>query len=820
MREQRQPKEESAGQTFSGSPSDAKGGGRNFCFWVAMLAMVVAMLLHQSLFEGKGLVSSGGIFNFPPWLAETNKPTASLLADQYLVFIPQHEYTHREFMQGHCALWDPNLDCGKPNVAALQGALLFPINLLLLPLDPFYSSGIGAFLKLFLAGLFTMLYLRLLGASDSGAFLSGLVFSLSGFLISWLNHPHINSAVCLPMLIYLIEKSFQSGGYLESPAALRGLRVWAWLGIGFGCLLLGGHPPTIIQVAGFVAIYFLFRLAGQPKSEWLLRAALAGGAVVLGLCLAAPQLLPFLEYYRHSSMNAASLVLDRAATWSTLNTLILYLFPHLNGSPSEGFEDTMLWLGIGKLLPNFCERTGYVGVLPLLFALCAIVLRRSRWIVFYVLTIVVCMLAAYGMPPFPSLFQLFPITKDINPERLILIAGFGVAVLAGLGWDSFYRLESRRMRLWLVAGFWAVIGIILLEYWHKVEPMWKYLNTDHRSFLEPQVLMMLGSLAASGALLLPSMRQHWKFYSMIGLGWVAVDMLNFGLGVNPAIPHRSYYPATPAIEWLQQDKSDFRILGENMVLAPNTPELYGLKDVRGYDFTVVRQYEELIQGKVGTFFFYRSAESLPLALPLLGVKYVLTFNSPALDPALFELVYSNEINIYRYRHFLGRALTVFDYSVDSNPASVLSKVRSGSFDPKQTLLLEQPPPNASPATQPATAGDSSARVVSEQPDEVDVEASMARAGFLLLLDTYFPGWKATVNGVEAPVLRADYNFRAVQLPAGKSTIRFVYQPESFRLGLILCLAGLAVSAVVILGSRWGRGRRINNPVSSATKRHT
>jgi uncharacterized membrane protein YfhO len=53
----------------------------------------------------------------------------------------------------------------------------------------------------------------------------------------------------------------------------------------------------------------------------------------------------------------------------------------------------------------------------------------------------------------------------------------------------------------------------------------------------------------------------------------------------------------------------------------------------------------------------------------------------------------------------------------------------------------------------------------------------------LLLDTYFPGWKATVDGRTTPIYRADYNFRAVSLPEGAHTVTFTYRPLSFRLGL-------------------------------------
>ncbi|HXC35551.1 MAG TPA: YfhO family protein [Candidatus Acidoferrales bacterium] len=783
-------------------PTTSTSASGRFYLCVIGLATVLAVLLHASLFEGRGLVPANGIFNFAPWLG-TNQPSNSLLSDQYLVFVPQHEFTHRELIRGHFPLWNPNLECGIPNLASIQGALLYPINVLLLPLSAFYAGGIAAFLKLFLAGFFTMLYMRLLGASNSGAFLSGIVFSLSGFMICWLGHPHVNSAICLPALLFLIEKSFQfsrnDGDALISKPSLR---IWACLGIAFGWFFLGGHPPTIIQVALFAGIYFLFRLAAHWKNKPLTRIALALAAVAVGVLLAAPALLPFLEYYRHSSMDASSLAMNRSANRFPLNTLILYLFPRLSGSPVDGFDDTMLWLGIGNRLPNFMERTGYIGVLPWMLALCAIVFNRNRWTIFYTAVVVVSLAAVYGMPPFPALFDSLPIIKDISQTRLILLAGFGVAVLAGFGWDGFYQLENRRKGRWSVVAFWVVVGLVILGYWFKVEPRWKLLDAHHRAYLDSQFQMMAGNVLVSAVLLLPLISRQFGLRSLIGLGWIALDLLSFGMGLNPAVRRESYYSSAPSIEWLQRDNTDFRVIGLGMVLVPNAPELYDIKDARGCDFATVRRYEELINGNAGSFFFYRTASALPNALPLLAVKYVLNFNSPPPGPPHFDLVYSNQITIYRNRQFQGRALTVFNYDI-ATPAAILERVRSSSFNPEQTLLLEQQPqipvPNL-PASATSTAvTNSSAQIASESPDILTVDALMAQPGFLLLLDTYFPGWTATVNGEKTPILRADYNFRAVQLPAGKSVVRFVYQPASFRWGIGLFLAGLAILAAMFFG---------------------
>jgi hypothetical protein len=775
---------------------------RAFLWWVGLLALVLLALLHESILGGKGLVPANGIFSFPPW-QETGGASNWLLEDQYCVFVPGHAFVHQQFLRGCFPLWNPGIACGVPNLASLQGALLFPINLLLLPLDPFYAAGPAAFLKLLLAGWFTMLYLRLLGASNSGAFLSGLVFSLSGFMIVWLGHPHVNSAMWLPLLLYWIERAFRAGhpdrpGGGNTPA----LRMWIGFAVTYGCMLLGGHPPTMVHVTLVVGIYFLFRWIAHWREQPWLPAGLGLGALLAGFLLAAPALVPFLEYYHYSSGELSSQVLQRSANHLPFNTLILFLFPHLSGSPVAGFEETMLRLGIGKLLPNFNERTGYVGVLPLLFALYAVVGRRCRWTVFYAFTALVSLLIVYGLPPLPALLKLLPVLRDISPTRLLMVAGFSLAVLAGLGWDAFQRSENRRLKYWVVAGFWVAVGAVLLGYGHQVAPRWNDLDAAHRSFLQPQFFMLAGALAASGALLLRSLQRQPALGAAIVLGWVAVDLLVFGRGYNPAISRNDYYPATPAIQWLQQDPGGFRVWGEKAVLIPNTAEVFGLRDARGCDFMTVRRYEELINGRAGEFFFYNRGLGLPKPLQLLNVKYVLDFRPAAPDPARFELVYSNEISIYRNRAFRERALAVFDYRVERDPAAMLDQVRSGAFDPAHVLLLEEEPNLVQARSEmqtPMAGANATVRIVADEPDEVRVEASLPRPGFLLLLDTWFPGWSATVNGLPAHLYRADYNFRAVQLPAGNSTLQFAYRPGSFRLGLVLCIVG-----VLVLAAAWFR----------------
>ncbi len=791
----------------------AKARGR-FLFWAAALAVILAVLLHESLFGGKGLVPADGVLANSPW-NRTAPPSNYLLSDQYETFVPQHEFMHQQFMRGHFPLWNPYLGCGLPNLGSMQGALLFPVNLLLMPLDPFRGSGPAAFLKLLLAGLFTMLYLRLIGASDAGAFLAGLVFSLCGFMIVWLGHPHVNCAMWLPLLLYFLEKTFHSEpGRAANPLAAPALRAWIGLAVAFGFMLLGGHPPTAIHITIVMVFYFLFRLAGQWRERPFLRVALLAGSLTAGLLLAAPQILPFLEYYRQSSSDLSSASYARWTFQLPLKTLIHFLVPCISGSPVKGFGDLIRLLEFDRLpmefekLPNFNERTVYVGILPLFLSLFAVVSRRCRFTVFFVCLALVSLLVACGIPPFSTLVRALPVLRDINQMRLLLFVAFSLAVLAGFGWDRLRRMENRRQAFLVLMVFWAAIGIGFGGiFWGMVGPMVLDLDPAHQAFLARQLLILAAGLLVPGLLVLwPIRRTRWV-PEAVALGWTAMELLYFGMGYNPSIPRDSYYPVTPAIEWLKKDPSTFRVLGDWYTLEANTAEIYGLSDARGCDFMTVRRYEELITGKAGDFWFYfgPTNSALPESFPLLNVKYVLLPRPAAFHPDGYDLVYSNGMAIYRYRACVDRALLVFDHQVEGNPASILARVRSGSFDPRRVLLLEEKPEAAAICEKAKTAmagPDTSVDIRSYEADEVRIEASLPRPGFLLLLDTYFPGWSASVNGRPAKIYRADYNFRAVALPAGKSAVHFTYQPGSFRVGGVLSAVSL-----LVLGVAWFRARK-------------
>ena len=775
-----------------GTPSRPAGD----LLWFALLAGVLMVLLHESLFLGKGLVPADAILRTLPWHRDIYAANY-MLGDQYLTFLPTQEFVYQ---QKSLPFWNPYICCGTPNLGAIEVGLFFPIRLLLAPLGPFWGSGPAAFIKLCLAGWFTMLYVRLLGVSGPASLLAGLVFSLSGFMIVWLGHPHVNCAMWLPLLLYFMEKAFRDGG--DKAAALR---AWAGFAVAYACMILGGHPPTFIQITILLGIYFLVRVVGEK--DGLRQAGLLIGAVAVGLLLAAPQLLPFQEYYRRC---AFALTLQRWSDQLSFYSLIHFFLPNALGNPARGFEDMPNLLGWNDP-DNFNERTGYVGIFPLFAAACGIALRPCRTTKIFLLLGVGTVPLVFGIPPLPSLMRVLPILHDVDERRLLLFVALSVAVLAAFGWDEIFSRRRNQRRMAVVAtGFLVLAGAAMLYFWHVIGAKIHTLDGAHLAFFRRECLILgIGVGTVLVAVLWPA---NWKGWILMGLclGWTTVDLLHFGMGYNPSIPRDLYYPPAPAITWLQRDHSLYRVFGGGLDFPPNSPEVYGVSDSRGCDSLGVRRYQELVGVDTNDLFFYREPKTFAKNLRLLNVKYLMFTKPMALNPRFAEPVYTNVMLIYRFKPCLDRAFLVFDYQVATNQAAALAQISATEFDARRVVLLEEEPPPAKRSGEggaTGTATNESVRVVSHEPDDVTIEASTPRPAYLVLLDTYFPGWTATVNGEPTRIVRADYNFRAVSLPAGKATVHFAYRPMSFRIGLYLCGAGL-----LALGAAWwfgGLGRKIS-----------
>lgn len=162
-------------------------------------------------------------------------------------------------------------------------------------------------------------------------------------------------------------------------------------------------------------------------------------------------------------------------------------------------------------------------------------------------------------------------------------------------------------------------------------------------------------------------------------------------------------------------------------------------------------------------------------------------------------IYAGEARIYTLPETLPRAALFSDVRF-ALPDQILKQLREPAIDPFQTVFVEkdevnrEQDDNQSPSTPSKPSRCEAQSIVEYTPMYVRISCDAKETGLLMLTDTYYPGWSATVDGNSTAVFRANYLFRGVVVPRGKHTVEFRYQPMSYKLGLAcFALALLAFS---------------------------
>jgi hypothetical protein len=226
---------------------------------------------------------------------------------------------------------------------------------------------------------------------------------------------------------------------------------------------------------------------------------------------------------------------------------------------------------------------------------------------------------------------------------------------------------------------------------------------------------------------------------------------------------------------------------------------------QGNDYLAVLTLEQPLRPEIITVRSLLPGERFRLRGMTLIDRHTSTNRILSIDPT-YKLVHSGDVKIYQNLAVLPRAFVVHQATVLAEDQQVLDLLRDPEFDPSQTVILDHGEELA------AVARESRANVISYDPERVQVQVTLDHPGYLVLTDTYYPGWKVTVDGEPAPILRADLYFRAVPLPDGEHKVNFHYQPSSVQLGCSLSLAAWVLWMLVIIVTSICIGRKLTTSV--------
>lgn len=699
-----------------------------------------------------------------------------------LQFTPWRAAALRILRSGHWPLWNPWLGMGSPLLANYQSALLYPPNWLLLVLDLGWGQTLLVMLHLIWGGAGMLCLARRLGLNRLGQGVASTSFALSGYLVARAGFLSMNGAASwLPWVLWAV------GGMIGDSQPSRPRRRTFLIVCGLLALQwLAGHA----QLAWYTALLAGSWAAWRGAQSRGARGALSGAGAFLAACalaflLAAAQLLPTLEYLSQS-VRSSGLEQGFAFTYSLWPWRLLGLLaPDLFGNPAQG----NFW-GYA----NYWEDALYLGVLPLLLAAAGLITPgRHRGLArFLAAAASLSLLLALGdrLPLFPFLFRHVP-TFDLfqAPTRWTLILTAALSLLAGVGADR-WTAPRARATYWLRLGTVGA-GTVVLAAW---------LGPRVIPGLEPTLAPAVGLagvlLALSGGLALRRPASPSLVWDAAAMGLVLADLVIAGARLNPSVPlslqrgqsglassvtnaHRLYM--APDLEQALKFERHFRFdsfqPGHDWALVrraglPNTTVLDGLASANNFD--------PLVSGRYSAFL-----EALESATParrgqlldLMDVGWE-AIADPG-DPA--GVRYAQRADARRVR-WVASARPV------SSPEQALSLLLEARHDPWTTVLLEGG--EATEAGPPGGSGD--VRLVAQdEAGRAELRVSATAAGWVVLHESWYPGWRAELDGRPVPIYPADGVFRAVQVPAGEHRLVFRYAPRTFVAGGLISLVAWA-----------------------------
>ena len=741
---------------------------------------------------------------------------------QALSYFARNFYTTFVMSQHSFPLWDPLMFGGLPFIDGMHGDIFYPPSLALFFMDAAKFWGVKMALHVFLAGVFTYIWLRELGATKTIALFGGLVFMMGADLVS-LVYPggdgKLFGSALAPLLFWLTERA----------VSRRRIADYALFSLGIALIVFTSHMQMAYFCIWGVTLYFFFRLfqwwrAEKRTDKVIINTAVFAIAGVLGVGAAAVQFFPPLNYLRTYSHRAektnASESGEEAYRYSATYSLhaeevAALVVPEFVGdnAVTETLPQNRYWGRNGFKLNN-----EYAGFIPL-FLLPLLFLRRrkaSTWF-FGGLALLAVLYGLGANTPLFRLFYLIPGVKLFRaPSLIIFLYGLSVATLGAFGleralaWARGTPEEqgTARKYFWIVTGVFLLLALLaasgaLVSTWSSLRevanPGALVENTPFivRGFALTFLLALLCTLAWEGLA---------RGVYGPGLAVVLICVLAFFdlyRADRPFIrttalmntPDNPMFQADEAVQFLQKlrdTEAPFRAFDLRTLQggsADNVLAVHGIEQMAGHHGNEIGRYRALIGGD-------KAANLQPSELRVLD----LTNTAYVISPGILnlndftEVFRGNNTLVYRRNTALPRAYLVGRAEVASDTVA-LTRMLAGQVDPRTTALLSEELRGVQIQPDPQGKIEWTSRGV----NSYEMRVTTDRPALLMVLDNYYPMWRARVDGNPVDILRANYTFRAIPIPAGNHEVSFYYSADNIRIPALVSALLLMVLSIIGFG---------------------
>jgi uncharacterized membrane protein YfhO len=469
------------------------------------------------------------------------------------------------------------------------------------------------------------------------------------------------------------------------------------------------------------------------------------------------QLLPTLELINNSSRREGLDIFSSTSFPYPLKHLLSFINPFILGNPKYGsYPPFSINWGI------FWENTSYIGLLPIVFFVIALINKKTRrqlffWIVLLLISFFL-MLGKNSPLYFVYSFPLFSIFRV--PSRFLLIFTFSIIIISTFGLEVIekflvQRLSKNFLKLanFIIATIIAGNVFIVWKDYHPIGKVSEWLSPPENS-------IYLKEVDSKRIITLPIVTKSWNEVFLTH-GWQNPQTykgfredLNANINMLFGIPSLTLYGAflssrQALVEQLSHNFTQNEDGSLNVgTISAKLNDIFSVDHIiSSYKINNERfELEKVQKEPTVTFYIYKNPESLP------RIRFV-----------------TNVVNVQTVQD-IENNLENTSYDIANSVMLENGESKKGQ-NPKYSIHLEK-----------------------ETNTNIVIKATVNTDGYLILADTYYPGWKAYVDGKEKSILVANLGQRALNLEPGEHTIVFNYNPDSLRIGLLIS----NITALVII----------------------
>jgi hypothetical protein len=735
-------------------------------------------------------------------------------------YFPLRAFAAQEWVQGRIPLWNPYLYGGQPALADIQSGALYPPHVaeaLILGWGgalfgrevgfPLWALELQVIAHFSLAAVGVYLFVRHLGRQSGvswrrarfGGVIASLVFTYGGYLTGFpvQQMTILSVSAWLPWVMWTVSVANQRVGEWTSRQGLSFVQLLgptAWGALVFALAILAGHPQTVLYIFYLTLAYTVFQAVYNWRRETkhtylrlfhflVLHLVLCLAIILLGVSIAAAQLLPTLEFITHSLR--ADLSYQAVSAGLPLNELISILYPGFFGGSPE-----------------------YVGIVTLVLIGLALILGRPRSQVFFWAGAgLLGLVLAFGGNTFLySLFYLLaPGFEAVRQqERAFLVYSFSAAVLAGYGAMVLagplsklnrqrYTLFERRLRV--VAG--VAVGLTAFFIYGSAAATAR--GDEVNLFYGVLWHHLFGLIILGGTLVLLVLRPRRWLRRRWGMGllalWLALNLFTVNWRYNLEQPGDSepfmsngvtqfLRAKLPAFHSPNFSLSPGRIVSGGLLPGGNSAaSVYNLQDLTGNT--------PLQLARVETFLQQMPAWRM---WQLMNVRYVVDHRDIASD-GLSLVFEEDELKVFEVGDPFPRTWFVSQVEIVPEDGQAIARLADDNFDLRRSAIL------ADALTVPLSeASASTLSIIDFSPIYLKIEVEATGTHLLVLSQIYYLGWRASIDGLPAELVRVNVVQQGVIVPAGKHTVELSFKPDCFWWGAIVSGVGVSIwLTIVVLG---------------------